>query len=128
MEGENSSASGCVRLQLHVNGKKVVVKNPDPNTVLADFLREDMGLKGLQITCRQGGCGSCTVVVSSSPSDYGAGGAGICSCLMPLCSVDGMHVTTIEGLGSLRTGLSSLQKAIVDHNGTQCGYCTPGMV
>ncbi|KAL5996727.1 hypothetical protein ACLOJK_007647 [Asimina triloba] len=121
MRGERTELSS---LSFYVNGKKVVVKRPNPKTALGEFLREEMGLKGLQLTCRQGGCGSCTVVVSPD----GVGGAGICSCLMPLCSVDGMHVTTIEGLGTLKTGLSPLQKAIIDHNGTQCGYCTPGMI
>ncbi|XP_058101391.1 uncharacterized protein LOC131245742 [Magnolia sinica] len=114
--------SSC--LSFHVNGKKVCVKSPNPKMLLGDFLREEMGLMGLQMPCRQGGCGSCTVVLSSDAVNAG----GICSCLMPLCSVDGMNVTTIEGVGSLKAGLSSLQQAIVDHCGTQCGFCTPGMI
>eukprot|EP00268_Persea_americana_P065659 TRINITY_DN880_c1_g2_i1.p1 TRINITY_DN880_c1_g2~~TRINITY_DN880_c1_g2_i1.p1 ORF type:complete len:1016 (-),score=186.62 TRINITY_DN880_c1_g2_i1:301-3348(-) len=111
-------------LSFHVNGKRVCVKNPDPKTLLGDFLREEMGLKGLQMPCKQGGCGACTVLISFDAAAH----ANVCSCLMPLCSVDGMHLTTIEGVGSLKTGLSSVQQAIVDHNGTQCGFCTPGMI
>lgn len=114
-------------LNFSVNGKKVSVKNPDPKIHLGDFLREELGLKGLKMPCRQGGCGSCTVVVSSDATNS-APYMNICSCLMPLCSVDGMHVTTIEGVGSLKTGLSPLQQAIVVHGGTQCGFCTPGMI
>ncbi|KAL5996722.1 hypothetical protein ACLOJK_007642 [Asimina triloba] len=123
MQAERRMRVGRSSLSFYVNGKKVAVNDPNPKTALGEFLREEMGLKGLQLVCSQGGCGACTVVVSPD----GEGGAGICSCLMPLCSVDGMHVTTIEGLGTLKTGLSSLQKAIVAYQGTQCGYCTPGM-
>ncbi|KAJ8629945.1 hypothetical protein MRB53_023268 [Persea americana] len=83
-----------------------------------------MGLQGLQMPCKQGGCGACTVLISFDAAAY----ANVRSCLMPLCSVDGMHLTTIEGVGSLKTGLSSVQQAIVDHNGAQCGFCTLGMV
>jgi hypothetical protein len=50
------------------------------------------------------------------------------SCLVPLCSVDGKKVTTVEGIGSVKKGLHPVQTAIVEHHGTQCGFCTPGMV
>ena len=101
-----------------MKGKRVCVKNPDPKTLLGDFLREEMGLQGLQMPCKQGGCGACTVLISFDAAAH----ANVWSCLMPLCSVDGMHLTTIEGVGSLKTGLSSVEQAIVDHNGTQCGF------
>ncbi|XXG64928.1 hypothetical protein AAC387_Pa05g2750 [Persea americana] len=111
-------------LSFHVNGKRACDKNPDPKTLFGDFLREAMGLKGLQMPCKHGGCGARTVLISFDV----AADANMFSCLTPLCSVDEMHLTTIEGVGSLRTGLSSVQQAIVDHNGTHCGFCTPGMI
>ncbi|KAL4191085.1 hypothetical protein AMTRI_Chr07g27880 [Amborella trichopoda] len=108
-----------------LNGKPVVVKNPSPYSLLGDFLREEMGLKGLQQPCKQGGCGACTVVLSSSSN---LSPLIVNSCLTLLCSVGDMDVTTIEGVGSLKRGLAPIQKAVVDYNATQCGFCTPGMI
>lgn len=121
MSGGGAAAAS---LKFEVNGKEVEVKKPNPQSILGDFLREEMGLKGLQMPCREGGCGACTVIISDSQGEPRP----VNSCLRPLCSVDGMSVTTIEGVGSVKTGLSPLQKALVTHHATQCGYCTPGMV
>eukprot|EP01018_Ginkgo_biloba_P033811 Gb_38128 [translate_table: standard] len=111
-------------LRFVVNGREVKVENPNPRHTLGDFLREEMGLKGLQQPCRQGGCGACTVVLSDNTQE----GRPVNACLRPICAMDGMAVTTIEGVSTLKTGLAPLQQAIVAHNGSQCGYCTPGMV
>lgn len=119
-----------------LNGELVTVEDPDPTLSLGDFLRYERGLKGLQQPCHQGGCGACTVLLSSPPEFHATGGGGaklpvhrpINSCLRPLCSVDGMTVTTVEGVGTTKTGLHPLQEQLVRANGTQCGFCSPGMV
>ncbi|KAG6552063.1 hypothetical protein Mapa_006369 [Marchantia paleacea] len=115
-----------------LNGELVSVENADPKQCLGDYLRKERGLKGLQMPCRQGGCGACTVLVSSP--EFGSAAANapvhriVNSCLRPLCSVDGMVVTTIEGVGTTKKGLHPIQEQLVKSNGSQCGFCTPGMV
>ncbi|XP_076442238.1 xanthine dehydrogenase/oxidase-like isoform X2 [Babylonia areolata] len=116
-------------LVFSVNGKQVTVSNPDPETTLLQFLRLNLQLTGTKLGCGEGGCGACTVMVSfwSADSDtarhYSAN-----ACLLPLCSLHGMAVTTVEGIGSHRTRLHPLQEQIAAHHGTQCGFCTPGFV
>lgn len=92
---------------------------------LADFIRCRRRLKGLKIGCREGDCGACQVLEGRVDKDkmfYRS----IVSCLTPLGNVHGMHIVTIEGLN--RKGLSPVQRAIVEHSATQCGFCTPGVV
>ncbi|XP_024541348.1 xanthine dehydrogenase/oxidase isoform X2 [Selaginella moellendorffii] len=117
-------------LRFAVNGKLVVVRDADPRASLGDFLRDNLLLRGLKMPCRQGGCGACTVVISSPRSSDGVllRHRPVNSCLRTLCSVDGMLVTTVEGIGSCKGGLHRVQQALVKHNGSQCGFCTPGWV
>ena len=82
---------------------------------LLDVLREDCGLTGTKEGCGEGECGACTVLVDGAPVN---------SCLVPFAHTDGARITTIEGLG----GRHPLQRAFVEHNGAQCGICTPGMI
>ncbi|KAL2612676.1 hypothetical protein R1flu_024368 [Riccia fluitans] len=120
------------RISFVLNGKLVTVEDADPRMSLGDYLRNEQGLKGLKLFCRQGGCGSCTVLLSSPEFGNAAENAPvhrtINSCLRPLCSVDGMVVTTVEAVGNTKTGLHPIQEQLVKTNGTQCGFCTPGMV
>ena len=90
----------------------------DPRTSLLDFLRHDLGLNGTKKGCDHGQCGACTVIVN---------GMRINSCLTLAALHDGDDVTTIEGLGTPENP-SPLQVAFVEHDGYQCGYCTPGQV
>ncbi len=90
----------------------------DPRTSLLDFLRRDCGLTGTKKGCDHGQCGACTVIVN---------GERINSCLSLAVMHDGDSVTTIEGLGT-PDAPSALQKAFVEHDGYQCGYCTPGQI
>ncbi|KAJ8620525.1 hypothetical protein MRB53_029054 [Persea americana] len=99
-------------------GRGSIPRTQTPRPYWGTSSEKRWGLKGLQMPCKQGGCRACTVLISFDA----AADANVCSCLMPLCSVDGMHLTTIEGVGSLKTGLSSVEQAIVDHNDTQCGF------
>ena len=90
----------------------------DPRTSLLDYLRHDLGLTGTKKGCDHGQCGACTVIVN---------GLRINSCLTLAAMHDGDEVTTIEGLGTPQDP-SELQKAFVEHDGYQCGYCTPGQI
>jgi xanthine dehydrogenase YagT iron-sulfur-binding subunit len=90
----------------------------DARVSLLDFLREHLGLHGTKKGCDQGGCGACTVLVN---------GERIVSCLALAVQYDGCEVTTIEGLAGPGE-FHPLQKAFVQHEGLQCGYCTPGQI
>ena len=109
-----------------VNGRRNRVPRASAFGPLTAYLRDECGLVGTKIGCGEGDCGACTVLVGRPDSDsirYRA----MTSCLLTPCLVDGAHVITIEGL---RRGadLSAIQEAVVDHHGSQCGYCTPGIV
>jgi len=112
----------------YVNDREVVLENPDPRMTLNDYLRSTPGLKGTKRMCNQGGCGVCTVLLTGidSTSESGVKTVSINSCLRPVATLDGMHVTTIEGIGSTSAGLDPVQQAMVDNSASQCGMCTPG--
>jgi xanthine dehydrogenase YagT iron-sulfur-binding subunit len=90
----------------------------DPRVSLLDFLREHLHLPGTKKGCNQGACGACTVLVE---------GERILSCLALAVQCEGRSITTIEGLASQGL-LHPLQQAFIDHDGFQCGYCTPGQI
>ena len=100
-----------------VNGSEHPIPD-DPRVTLLDFLRHDLGLNGTKKGCDHGQCGACTVIVN---------GIRINSCLTLAAMHDGDRVTTIEGLGT-PDAPSDLQRAFVEHDGYQCGYCTPGQI
>jgi xanthine dehydrogenase YagT iron-sulfur-binding subunit len=100
-----------------VNGKQVDA-TVDIRTSLLDLLREHLHLFGAKKGCNQGACGACTVLVD---------GERINSCLALAVQYQGREITTIEGLGS-PDSLHPLQKAFIEHDGFQCGYCTPGQI
>ncbi len=90
-----------------------------PGQRLLDLLRGPLRLTGTKEGCSEGECGACTVMVDGRP---------INSCLYPALEVDGCEVTTIEGLRVQDNRLSAAQQAFADAAGTQCGFCSPGMV
>ena len=104
-------------MSIFVNGTAVAGPG-DPRVSLLDFLREHLDLSGTKKGCNQGACGACTVLVD---------GARILSCLALAVQYDGREITTIEGLSDT-TGLHPLQNAFIEHDGFQCGYCTPGQI
>jgi aerobic carbon-monoxide dehydrogenase small subunit len=93
---------------------EVIVK---PLATLQTVLRTQLGQTSVKDGCRQGGCGSCTVLVDGEP---------MLSCLLPAEDVADRRVTTLETL-TPADGLHPVQRAFLDQNGFQCGYCTPGM-
>jgi xanthine dehydrogenase YagT iron-sulfur-binding subunit len=104
-------------MSILINGSAVALPD-DPRVSLLDLLREGLHLAGTKKGCNQGACGACTVLVD---------GERIVSCLALAVQYDGRKVTTIEGLAD-GDALHPLQQAFIDHDGFQCGYCTPGQI
>jgi carbon-monoxide dehydrogenase small subunit len=88
------------------------------NTTLLAFLREGLGVTGAKNGCATGECGACTVLLNGEPVN---------ACLVLAVEVDGAEIVTVEGL-SQDGQLEPLQQAFIDHTGTQCGFCTPGIL
>jgi xanthine dehydrogenase/oxidase len=86
------------------------------------------GLTGTKLGCGEGGCGACTVLVSSAEPDGSLWHRSVNACLCPVYSVEGMHVVTVEGIGNARDGLHPVQERLAKAHGSQCGFCTPGFV
>jgi xanthine dehydrogenase YagT iron-sulfur-binding subunit len=106
-------ASGAIT----INGTQRAMP-ADPRVSLLDFLREHLQLAGTKKGCNQGACGACTVLVD---------GERILSCLALAVQYEGRAITSVEGLAGNGT-LHPLQQAFVEHDGFQCGYCTPGQL
>ncbi|XP_041638215.1 aldehyde oxidase 6 [Cheilinus undulatus] len=124
----STSKKGDV-LCFFINGKKVTENHADPETMLLSFLRERMRLTGTKWACGGGGCGACTVMVSRyQPATKTIIHFAANACLLPLCQLHGAAVTTVEGIGSTKTRIHPVQERIAKAHGSQCGFCTPGMV
>jgi aerobic carbon-monoxide dehydrogenase small subunit len=106
-----------LEIQLTVNGRSFRRTVP-VRRLLADFLRDDLGLTGTHLGCEHGICGACTVVMD---------GAAVRSCIMLAVQADGMAVTTVEGIAE-DGRLNRLQQAFKENHGLQCGFCTPGFL
>ncbi|KAJ0175481.1 hypothetical protein K1T71_008640 [Dendrolimus kikuchii] len=119
----------CTELVFYVNGKKVVEPNPDPECTLLWYLRKKLRLTGTKLGCAEGGCGACTVMVSKyNRKEQKQIHLAVNACLAPLCAMHGLAVTTVEGIGSTKTKLHPVQERIAKAHGSQCGFCTPGIV
>lgn len=116
-ELEAANVSGLMAVSLTLNGT-ARTGGFEPRTTLAEALRDTWGLTGTKVGCDRGACGACTVLLDGVPVN---------SCLTLVHDAEGKKVTTIEGLGSPEA-MSPLQKAFVDADALQCGFCTPGMI
>ena len=105
------------KINLTINGEAVSADVAD-NTLLVEFIRENLKLTGTHIGCDTSQCGACVVHVD---------GTSVKSCTMLAVQADGSEVTTIEGIGS-SDNLHPMQQAFHENHGLQCGYCTPGMI
>lgn len=112
-----SAKPGPVKVKLNINGQLHDME-VDPRTTLLDALREQLHLTGSKKGCDHGQCGACTVLVN---------GRRINSCLTFAAMHDGQEITTIEGLAN-GNELHPMQSAFIEHDGFQCGYCTPGQI
>ncbi|XP_073816384.1 xanthine dehydrogenase-like [Musca autumnalis] len=116
-------------LVFFVNGKKIIDPKPDPECTLLTFLREKLKLCGTKLGCGEGGCGACTVMISRfDRCQNKIKHVAVNACLTPVCAIHGHAVTTVEGIGSTRTRLHPVQERLAKAHGSQCGFCTPGIV
>lgn len=119
MENEDLGlpSTGTISIRLRINGEPKALRL-DPRVTLLDALRDHLHLTGTKKGCDHGQCGACTVLVN---------GRRINACLSLGVMHDGDEISTIEGLGS-PDALDPMQQAFIDHDGFQCGYCTPGQI
>jgi carbon-monoxide dehydrogenase small subunit len=107
-----------VTVSIKINGI-VREAHVEPRTTLVDFLRDHLSMSGTHVGCEHGICGACSVLLDGDP---------VRSCCMFAVQVDGMSVTTVEGLAPERGQLSAIQDGFCEKHALQCGYCTPGML
>src|SRR6266550_7394939 len=113
-------------LEFILNGRPVRVENCSPNTTLLEYLR-NCGLTGAKEGCAEGDCGACSVVVVEPDADGRPAYRAINSCLVPICLMAGREMVSVEGVGGA-ANLHPVQRKMVEHFGSQCGYCTPGFI
>lgn len=106
-----------IPVSIQINGRTLQTTVP-ANQLLADFVRDTLGLTGTKIGCETGQCGACIVLVD---------GVSVKSCTMLAAQADGCQVTTIEGVAP-DGALAPVQTAFWEHHAVQCGFCTPGLV
>jgi xanthine dehydrogenase small subunit len=109
-------------IRFSLNGETVEVDAP-PTTTLLDWLREERRLTGTKEGCNEGDCGACTVMVTDED-----GPRALNACILFLPQLHGRAVRTVEGISGPDGALHPVQRAMIDHHGSQCGFCTPGIV
>ncbi|RIB14481.1 molybdopterin binding aldehyde oxidase/xanthine dehydrogenase [Gigaspora rosea] len=110
-----------------LNGTSVEIDNPDLDITLLNYVRS-IGLTGTKLGCGEGGCGACTIMISSYDKTLDKiSHISANACLIPLCSVDGKHIITIEGIGNVKNP-HPIQERLTLLHGSQCRFCTPGVV
>ena len=114
------------KLEFHLNGRVVQVEGVSPNLTLLEFLRS-RGLTGTKEGCAEGDCGACSVILVERGSDGRAAYRAVNSCLIPIGLLAGREIISVEGIGS-SDHLHPVQEKMVEARGSQCGYCTPGIV
>jgi xanthine dehydrogenase small subunit len=122
-DGEKAAGFQMTEIAFLLNGTPVRVAAEAPTRTLLDWLREVRGLTGTKEGCNEGDCGACTVMVTD---DQGARALNACILFLP--QLHGKAVRTVEGIASPDGRLHPVQQALIDHHGSQCGFCTPGFV
>jgi xanthine dehydrogenase small subunit len=110
-----------------LNEDDIVLDHLRPDETLLDFLRVRRGLTGTKEGCAEGDCGACTVLAGRLEGE-GVTYRSLNACIAFTASLDGTHVVTVEHLHGANGGLHPVQRALVEHHGSQCGFCTPGFV
>ncbi len=111
-----------MELTFLLNGESVHVSGVDPTQTALDWLRETRNLTGTKEGCNEGDCGACTVMMADEE-----GARAVNSCILFMGQLDGKSLTTVEGVAS-EGKLHPVQQAMIDEHGSQCGFCTPGIV
>ncbi|RXG70722.1 Xanthine dehydrogenase, partial [Armadillidium vulgare] len=116
-------------LYIYIYILQIIEQHADPSMSLLTYLREKIRLCGTKSGCNEGGCGSCTVMVSKfDHKKEKIKHYSVNACLTPIGTLHGLAVTTVEGIGSTKTRLHPVQERIAKAHGSQCGFCTPGFV
>ena len=118
-------ATGYWRMDITflLNGETVELTGIAPTTTLLDWLRDTRGLTGTKEGCNEGDCGACTVMVTDA-----SGAKALNACILFLPQLHGKALRTVEGIAAPDGTLHPVQRAMVDHHGSQCGFCTPGFI
>ncbi len=142
-EARNTTQQWSTSVVFFVNGKRVEISPDDgldPSMRLVDYLRNNLGLHGTKVGCGEGGCGSCSVLLSFDDDDNNnnnnnnspnsASHRIVNACLRPLAACDGASITTVEGIGAQGSGttMHPVQQRLAQCDGSQCGFCSPGWV
>ncbi|MFA8388072.1 MAG: xanthine dehydrogenase small subunit [Pelagibaca sp.] len=106
-----------------LNGESVELRDVSPTATLLDWLRDTRGLTGTKEGCNEGDCGACTVMIIDA-----RGARALNACILFLPQLDGCAVRTVEGISGPDGSLHPVQESMIDHHGSQCGFCTPGFV
>ncbi len=106
-----------INIKLMVNGR-IQEFEIEPHEILADVLKKRLGLIGVRVSCGEGECGACTILMDGKP---------VLACMMLAMQAEGKEILTIEGLGT-HDKLHPIQEAFVEKHGFQCGFCTPGII
>jgi xanthine dehydrogenase small subunit len=114
-------------LSFQLNGQKKTVDSLPATTTVLEWLRLEAGLTGTKEGCAEGDCGACTVALARREDD-GTHWRAVNSCLLTLGQIDGLSIRTVEGLANPDGTLHPVQQAMVETDGTQCGFCSPGFV
>ena len=112
-----------MNITFRLNGETVELTGAAPTTTLLDWLRDARGLTGTKEGCNEGDCGACTVMVTDE-----TGAQALNSCILFLPQLNGKAVRTVEGIAAPDGTLHPVQRAMIDHHGSQCGFCTPGFI
>ncbi len=112
-----------MKIEFLLNGETVCVEGDTPTRTLLEYLRETRGLTGTKEGCNEGDCGACSVMVTD-----GDGAKALNACILFLPQLHGKSIRTVEGLAAPDGTLHPVQSEMIDHHGSQCGFCTPGFI
>ncbi|MBC7428720.1 MAG: FAD binding domain-containing protein [Bacteriovorax sp.] len=120
------------QITARINDQLIVIEGEKAFMPLGNFLRNEESLTGTKIVCAEGDCGACTVLIAKDVDSSGKlSFKAVNSCILPLYLIDGAQVVTVEGIGKstgMNVDLHEVQSKMIDCNGAQCGYCTPGFI